>query len=111
MIGSDILRGYNDIMILSILYSKDSYGYEISKEIFHISKGIYQIKETTLYSAMNRLERLSYITSYQGSITNGKPRTYYAITRRGKEFLEAKKLEWNETKTLIDSFIYEEERV
>ena len=32
-ISSDIIRGYNDTMILYLLLDKPSYGYEISKEI------------------------------------------------------------------------------
>ena len=49
-ISSDIIRGYNDTIILSTLLSEDSYGYEISQTISEISEGKYQIKETTLYS-------------------------------------------------------------
>ena len=32
-ISSDVIRGYNDIMILYILKKEPSYGYEISKTI------------------------------------------------------------------------------
>ena len=32
-ISSDIIRGYNDTMILYLLLDKPSYGYEISKQI------------------------------------------------------------------------------
>ena len=49
-ISSDVIRGYNDTMILCILYDKPSYGYEISKEIRRITDSKYIIKETTLYS-------------------------------------------------------------
>lgn len=49
-ISSDVIRGYNDTMILNILMKSPSYGYEISKSIKTISDGKYLIKETTLYS-------------------------------------------------------------
>ena len=62
-ISSDVIRGYNDTMILYLLLDHDSYGYEISKEIRRISEDKYVIKETTLYSAFNRMERNGYITS------------------------------------------------
>ena len=32
-ISSDVIRGYNDIMILYLLIENPSYGYEISKNI------------------------------------------------------------------------------
>lgn len=31
MISSDVLRGYNDTIVLACLLDKDSYGYEINK--------------------------------------------------------------------------------
>lgn len=110
MISSDILRGYNDIMLLSLLLNKDSYGYELSKNIYAISQQTYQIKETTLYSAIARLERNGYIHSYEGTISNGKPRTYYTISSEGRNYLKSKIQEWKETKVLIDTFLKEDKQ-
>ena len=65
-ISSDVIRGYNDTMILSILMNEPSYGYNISKQIKAISDGKYSTlsSETTLYSAFNRMEKNEYIESY-----------------------------------------------
>ena len=63
-ISSDVIRGYNDTMILYLLWEKPSYGYEISKQIKQISGEKYVIKETTLYSAFTRLEKNGYIASF-----------------------------------------------
>ena len=71
LISSDVIRGYNDTIILSILKDKDSYGYEISKQIQTLSDACYIIKETTLYSAFSRLEKNGYITSYYGDESYG----------------------------------------
>ena len=75
MVGSDVMRGYNDFMILFLLLDEDSYGYEISRQIKQISEGKYIMKETTLYSAFTRLEKEGYIEAYYGTETNGKRRT------------------------------------
>lgn len=56
-ISSDVIRGYNDTIILYLLLDRPSYGYEISKQIRLISEEKYVIKETTLYSAFTRLEK------------------------------------------------------
>lgn len=63
-ISSDVIRGYNDTIILYLLLDRPSYGYEISKQIKLISEEKYVIKETTLYSAFTRLEKNGYITSF-----------------------------------------------
>ena len=107
MISGDVLRGYNDTIILSILLCKDSYGYEISKEIFEKSKGAYSIKETTLYSAFNRLQSGGYVTSYFGSESFGKRRTYFSITNLGRQYYKEKCAEWQMSRDMIDSFISE----
>ena len=104
MISSDVLRGYNDTIILSLLLDKDSYGYEISREIESRSKGSYSMKETTLYSAFIRLLKNGYIMSYYGDETFGKRRTYYRITESGIKFHHEKCKEWELTKELIDRF-------
>lgn len=107
MISSDIMRGYNDIIILSILNSEDNYGYAISQTIEKISEGNYTIKETTLYSALNRLEKKGYILSYDGTKTFGRARTYFKITELGKIYLREKVEEWKLTREVINNFMEE----
>ncbi len=104
-ISSDVIRGYNDTIILSILQNAPSYGYEISKQIRKISDEKYVIKETTLYSAFTRMDKKGYIESYPGNETNGKKRTYYQITEIGKKYFEEKCEEWKLTKDVIDRFV------
>ena len=103
-ISSDVIRGYNDTMILYLLLDHDSYGYEISKEIRRISEDKYVIKETTLYSAFSRMERNGYITSYVDQST-GKRRTYYQITELGRNYYKEKCEEWILTKEVVEHFI------
>lgn len=104
MIGSDVIRGYSDTILLSLLAEGDSYGYEISKAIRERSGGAYVMKETTLYSAFARLEKNGFIAAYQGVESRGRPRTYYTITAPGREYLAAKLEEWRETRALMDCF-------
>lgn len=105
MITSDGIRGYNDVIILSILKEGDSYGYEISKTIREKTNELYVIKETTLYSAFTRLGKQGLIESYPGELTHGKKRTYYHLTDKGNEFLALKNQEWEQTKFVVDEFL------
>ena len=99
-ISSDVIRGYNDTMILFILMEEPSYGYEISKKIRALSKEKYIIKETTLYSAFTRMEKNGYVESYSQNADNGKKRTYYKITESGRNYYHEKCLEWTLPKKL-----------
>ena len=96
-ISSDVIRGYNDTMILSLLSEKPSYGYELSKKIREITDGKYAIKETTLYSAFNRMEKNGYITSFYQN----------EITEAGRAFYQEKCEEWRLTKEVVELFIRE----
>ena len=107
MISSDVIRGYNDTIILFLLIEGDSYGYEISKNIRTLTDEQYIMKETTLYSAFNRLEKNGYISSYFGEETQGKRRTYFRITEEGLSYYKEKCEEWTITKDVINRFIKE----
>ena len=72
------------------------------------SGGAYTMRETTLYAAFNRLERLGYVTSYQGTETFGRKRTYYTITDAGRQFYREKCEEWHVLRHIMQSFIKEE---
>lgn len=105
-ISSDVIRGYNDTIILYLLLDSPSYGYEISRKIKEISDGKYIIKETTLYSAFTRLEKNGYVTSFSSSDNStGKRRTYYQITDLGYQYYNYKCEEWNLTREVVSKFI------
>lgn len=109
-ISSDVIRGYNDTIILFLLMDQPSYGYEISKQIKLLSEEKYVIKETTLYSAFTRMEKNGYVESYsQESEETGKKRTYYRITDAGKLYYKEKCEEWGLTKEVVEHFIKQEE--
>lgn len=105
MISSDVIRGYNDTIILYLLLEEASYGYEISKRIRELSEEKYIIKETTLYSAFTRLEKNGYIESFYGNESGGKRRTYYQITESGRNYYYEKCEEWQLTKEVVEKFI------
>ena len=105
IIASDMIRGHTETIILKHLLEKDSYGYEINKSILEKTKGLYELKGATLYTAFRRLEQSGAITSYWGDEVTGARRKYYSITNIGKEKYIKSHEEWNNTKALIDILI------
>ena len=104
VISADAIRGYIDLIVLTLLRDRPSYAYEIAKTITEVTAGEYAIKQTTLYSALKRLEAAGLTSSYADTSASGKPRTYYRLTNDGAAYLAAKLAEWESTKTLIDRF-------
>lgn len=109
MIGSDLVRGSIDLVILSVLRAGPSYGYAIARRIDEQSGGEYTIKETTLYAAIRRLETRGDVESFPGTETNGRPRTYYRITDDGVARHREKRAEWQRM-TEVVALILESER-
>ena len=70
-----------EFMILSIVNREDSYGYEISQTI----KLVADIKESTLYPILKKLEKAGYVTTYSAEY-QGRKRKYYSITEAGKAY-------------------------
>jgi len=105
MISADAIRGYVDLMVLSLLRDRPSYAYELAQQISAVTGDAYAIKQTTLYSAVKRLEVAELVTSYAGTSESGKPRTYYRITGPGRTALAGKAQEWRDTKSVVDRFI------
>lgn len=104
-ISSDILRGYTDTIILAQLMGKDSYGYEINKNVQQRTDGKHEFKEATLYTAFKRLSQNGLITSYWGEEGAGARRRYYKITEEGKKQWEERSREWQETRKLLDALL------
>lgn len=105
MISADAIRGYVDLMVLSLLRERPSYAYELAQQISATTGSEYAIKQTTLYSAVKRLESAGLVTSYPGASESGKPRTYYRISPTGSEHLAQKVVEWRDTKSVVDRFV------
>ena len=108
-IAGDLIRGHTDAIILARLERGDSYGYEINKMISTLSSGRFELKEATLYTAFKRLEEAGAIASYWGDSGAGARRRYYTITPAGRECCHRLKLEWQETKEIMDKLLEEEE--
>lgn len=103
----EILKGYIDSVVLSVLYDEDMYGYLIAKKIKEKSKEEFEIKEATMYVSLKRLEKKGYLKGYwndsQG--TSGGRRRYYSITEDGKEYFDNAIDSWKVLKKTLDYFM------
>ncbi len=104
-ISADLIRGHINTIILRSLADGDKYGYEIIAEIERKSHGQYSLKQPSLYSALKRLEKDGYITSYWGGSVGGGRRKYFSLSEEGKAITEQNQAEWEYSRTIIDSLI------
>lgn len=102
----ELLKGFLDILILSLLSKKDMYAYEIAKVIMEYSNGSITIGEGTLYPALKRFCDNGYLKFYWiQRENNAVKRKYYTITTKGVEYLTYKKNEYEKIKSLIENIV------
>lgn len=90
-------RGLLDVCVLAAIKNKDSYGYQIIKDI----KPYVTVSESTLYPILRRLESAKYLTVYALE-HNGRLRKYYRITNAGLVRLYEFTDEWKEIMSIYD---------
>lgn len=89
-----------EFLILAIVEKEDSYGYEISQTV----KLIANIKESTLYPILKKLEAAHFVTTYTQE-HQGRKRKYYAITELGRAQITFLKGEWQSYTEAIGDII------
>jgi len=100
-LDKEIMRGSIDILLLSLVNTRDMYGYEMVKELKVSSHELYNMSEGTLYPALKRLENKNWLHSYWSEADNNARRKYYRITEDGKKELTRKLQEWQKVDSLI----------
>ncbi len=88
-------RGLLDICVLAAIRDKDSYGYQIIKDVMPYVK----ISESTLYPILRRLEAGGCLT-VRSVEHGGRLRKYYRITETGQARLAAFVQEWEEVMSI-----------
>lgn len=105
-IDKEILKGYIDTIILSLLCEKPLYGFEMAKIVREKSRQEFELKEGTMYLALKRLENNCMVDSFWSEeASEGGRRKYYSILPLGRERLTQKKAEWEFVKKMIDLFL------
>ncbi|MFB5281869.1 PadR family transcriptional regulator [Peribacillus sp. Hz7] len=105
-VNKEVLKGHIDTLILSLLNTRDMYGYELAKLVRERSEEQFELKEGTLYLSLKRLEKNKWISSYWGDEQGpGGRRKYYRLTSLGEKGFKEKRKEWQFIKKMIDSFL------
>ena len=107
-INKEMLKGYIDAILMSLLTNSSMYGFELAKTVREMSDETFELKEGTLYLSLKRLEKNGYLKSkWNDETSGGGRRKYYKITDTGIAYIQNKKLEWKFMKNLIDKFLEE----
>jgi len=91
-------------IILSILQSGESYGYQIIKRVRQASGGTLDWSSALLYPVLHRLEKDGLIRSQWKLSEKGRMRRYYLITDLGRKELMVEKERWLSIHGILKEF-------
>lgn len=101
---TQLKRGVLDVCVLSAIRERDSYGYQIIKDL----SPCVRLSESTLYTILKRLETAGLLT-VRSAEHNGRLRKYYRITAAGEERIRTFLDEWEELMAIY-RFVSREEK-
>src|SRR6201986_924846 len=85
----ELLQGTLDMLILQTLQWGPSHGYGIVQALRANSGDVLQVETGSLYPALHRLERQSWVRSEWKQTESNQRARYYRITAAGKKQLAA----------------------
>ena len=88
---AQLKKGLLDVCVLVALQERDSYGYQIIKDV----SPIVEISESTLYPILKRLEAGGFVTTYSME-HNSRLRKYYRLTDQGRQRIQDFLVEWED---------------
>ena len=84
-------RGLMDVCVLAAIRGRDTYGYQIIKDM----KPYLELSESTLYTILKRLESAGMLT-VRSEEFQGRLRKYYRINQAGIRRIEEFREDWKE---------------
>ena len=88
---TQLKRGLLEICVLSAMQDKETYGYELVKNI----SPVIEISESTLYPILRRLESGGFVT-VRSAEHNGRLRKYSSITSCGRDRIKDFLQDWQD---------------
>lgn len=104
----ELKRGALEMLLLKLIAEQPRYGYEIVT-ILEQRAARLQLRESTLYPVLYRLENDGFITGQWETFERGAPRKVYKLTPNGFTEFDRLITEWREFSGTINRFLSIEE--
>jgi transcriptional regulator len=92
---AELLPGTLDLLILRTLVRGPNHGYGIAQRVRELSQDVFQVGESSLYPALQRLTLDGYIKPEWGVSENNRRARFYTLTVAGKKQLALERQEFD----------------
>ena len=93
--GSDLLPGTLDLLVLKTLARGRMHGYGIAQHLKLVSEDVLEVGESSLYPALQRLLLNGWVKAEWGASENNRRARYYTMTPAGKKQLESERRDFD----------------
>jgi transcriptional regulator len=98
----DVLLGTLDLLILRVVSVGPIHGYGIARRIEQISNDVLSVQQGSLYPALHRLEKKSFVQSDWQTGETKKPIKMYELTKDGVKQLKEEKKHWENVSNAVN---------
>jgi len=98
---AELLPGTLDLLVLRTLVRGPNHGYGIAQRVKEVSQDVFQVGESSLYPALQRLTLNGYVKAEWGLSDNNRRARYYTLTAAGRKQLAAEEKEFERIVTAI----------
>jgi transcriptional regulator len=92
---SDLLPGTLDLLILRTLVAGPQHGYGIAQVLKTKSDSVFEVGESSLYPALQRLLLQGWVKAEWGASENNRRARFYTLTPAGRKQLAAERQEFD----------------
>ena len=93
--AAELLPGTLDLLVLRTLVRGPNHGYGIAQRVKDVSQDVFQVGESSLYPALQRLTLNGYVKAEWGVSDNNRRARYYTLTAAGRKQLAAEEKEFD----------------
>ena len=91
---AELLPGTLDLLVLRTLVRGPNHGYGIAQRVRELSRDVFQVGESSLYPALQRLTLNGYVKADWGTSDNNRRARFYTLTAAGRKQLASERAEF-----------------
>ena len=92
---SELLPGTLDLLVLRVLQAGPMHGYGIAQRVRDVSEGVFEVGESSLYPALQRLLLNGWLAAEWGASENNRRARYYTLSAAGRKQLASERAEFS----------------
>jgi transcriptional regulator len=102
---ADLLQGTLDLLILRVLGREPLHGWAVSRRIRHISEGVLEVNQGSLYPALHRLRDRGLVRSAWEISEDERNVKVYELTQAGRKVLEEEEAGWRRFSAAVEQIL------